>query len=244
MMAPDDSERLIGYYGHPPREVLDRHRVELRLPLVDLDVGVGAPDSGLTPDTCCQIITNIIDNAIDQRDRLAIIIADVGEAKCDQGRFAARLLADVGLPIVETHNHALEPRHEIAIATSRLPLREKILRIMDTVHAEDCGSYEQCEPVAGFWGVPPHDLSLLDLFPDDTHVYGWTRCVEASVPADLELECHVDEGVPTIFYAQAFCAKQLLARHLAQQHRGLYVDADGPISASVAAKVEAFLRLA
>jgi len=238
-----ESNKLIGYFGHPPRDVLDAWRARLGLPLVDLDVAIGAPEAGLVPHNYCQIITNIVSTAVELRDRLEVIIAAVGEEKCDQGRFAARLLADLGLAVMETRNPVLAPRRALVIATSRLPLREKIVRIMDTVHTDDPGPYEQCAPVAGFWGVPPHDLSLLDLFPNETHVYGWTRCVEAGVPADFELECSVDEGVPTVFFSQTFCAKQLLAKYLAHKHGGLYVDADGPINASTAAKVEAFLRL-
>jgi hypothetical protein len=241
-MTPD-SPQLIGYYGHPPLAVLDEHRQRLGLELVDLDVGVGLPDTRLVPDTCCQIITNIVTNAEHLRDRLAVVIASVGEEKCDAGRYAAQILRELGLAVVETRNHALEPRRPLKIATSRLPLREKVLRIMDTVHTPDEREYEPCAPVAGFWGVPPHDLDLLDLFPPETHVYGWTRCVEAGVPADLELECTVDPGVPTVFFTQTFCAKQLLARHLAQKFSGLAVDADAAVGASVAAKVEAFLKL-
>ena len=95
----------------------------------------------------------------------------------------------------------------------------------------------------GFWGVPPNDLDILKLFPDDTHVYGWIRCVEAGVPADLDLEMYVDEDVPTVFYAQAFCAKSQLAKYLADKYNGLYIDIDDYASNSIKAKVEAFLRL-
>ncbi len=238
-----NEQRLIGFYGHPPRPVLDEYRAKLGLELIDLDVGIGAPETRLVPETYCQIITNIVSNAEHLKDRLAVVIASVGEDKCDQGRFAARVLKDLGIEVVETRNDAPRPWGEVKIASSRLPLKEKVLRIMDTIHTPDERRYEHCEPVAGFWGVPPHDLSLLELFPDETHVYGWTRCVEAGVPADLELECYVDPGVPTVFFAQTFCAKQLLAKHLARKYRGLSVDADGPIGASVAAKVEAFLKL-
>ena len=72
--------------------------------------------------------------------------------------------------------------------------------------------YSYCEPKFAFWGVPPNDFSILDLFPNETHLLGWTRCVEAGVPADIELEMFVEPEVPTVFYAQAFCAKAQLAK--------------------------------
>ena len=95
----------------------------------------------------------------------------------------------------------------------------------------------------GFWGVPPNDLEILKLFPDTTHVYGWTRCVEAGTPADLDLEMYVNPKVPTVFYAQAFCSKAQLAKYLADKYNGLYIDIDDYASNSVKAKIEAFLRL-
>ena len=98
-------------------------------------------------------------------------------------------------------------------------------------------------PLPGFWGVPPNDLEILKLFPDSTRVYGWLRCVEAGTPADLDLEMYVDENVPTVFYAQAFCAKSQLAKYLADKYNGLYIDIDDYASNSIKAKIEAFLRL-
>jgi hypothetical protein len=92
--------------------------------------------------------------------------------------------------------------------------------------------------------VPPRDFAILDLFPPTTHVYGWSRCMENKTPADLRLESRVNLAVPTVFFAQSFCAKTALARHLASRHpRGLYVDCDVSASSSVRAKIEAFLEL-
>ena len=54
---------------------------------------------------------------------------------------------------------------------------------------------------------------------------------------------YVDENVPTVFYAQAFCAKSQLAKYLADKHNGLYIDIDDYASNSIKAKVEAFLKL-
>ena len=81
------------------------------------------------------------------------------------------------------------------------------------------------------------------MFPDDTHVYGWTRCVEAGCPANLELEMCVDAGVPTVFYAQSFCSKTQLAKYLADKYNGLYIDVDDYATKSTIAKIEAFLKL-
>ncbi len=59
----------------------------------------------------------------------------------------------------------------------------------------------------------------------------------------MELECLVDEGVPTVFFTQSFCAKQDLAHFLAERHRGLLVDCHREVNDSILAKVEAFIRL-
>lgn len=235
--------KLIGYWGVPPRQVIDQYRRKHPFDqYVDLDLDLGAPPSGLVPDAYCQIITNIVDNAVHLRQELRVVVAAVGEDKCDGGRFAALILNDLGLPVVETRNLATE-RRPITIATSGLPLEEKINRITDTVIVPNRKRHKWVEPTHGFWGVPPHDFELLRLFPDTTHVYGWSRCVEAGVPADLELEMEIDPAVPTVFYAQSFCAKNSLARHLADKYHGLYIDCDGPVTNSVLAKVAAFVKL-
>ena len=209
---------------------------------IDLDVDMSAPPSGLVPDAYCQIVTNIVDNAVHLRDDLRLIVAAVGEDKCDGGRFAGLILKDLGFPIMEVRN-AETQRGPITIASSGLPLIEKVNRIMDSVRIPNEMEYPAARPTHGFWGVPPHDMRLLELFPDTTHVYGWTRCVEAGVPADLELEMHVDAGVPTVFYAQTFCQKNSLARYLGEKYDGLYIDCDGPLTNSVIAKVQAFIRM-
>ena len=67
--------------------------------------------------------------------------------------------------------------------------------------------------------------------------------MERDTPADLETEVYVPGGVPTVFFAQAFCQKNVLARFLARKHRGLYVEVDEKMTRAVRAKVEAFLTL-
>ena len=151
----------------------------------------------------------------------------------------------MGFNVFPTIYENLDKKRELRISKSNLPLYEKIqlitAGIIDTnIYSKD---YTAIEPTAGFWGVPPNDLEVLRLFPDSTHVYGWTRCVEAGVPADIDLEMYVDENIPIVFYAQAFCAKSQLAKYLADKYNGLYIDIDDYASTSVKAKIEAFLRL-
>ena len=235
--------KFIGYLGCPPRDVMES--VGRKYPydeFIDLDINMNAPPSGLVPDAYCQIVTNIVDNAVYLKKDLRVIIASVGEDKCDGGRFAALILRDRSFPIMEVRNTETE-RQPLMISTSGLPLLEKVNRIMDGVRTPRTKAHRRAKPTHGFWGVPPHDLKLLELFPNSTHVYGWVRCVEAGVPADLDLEMFVDPDVPTVFYAQTFCQKNVLARYLAEKHDGLYVDCDGPLTNSVIAKVEAFIQM-
>lgn len=235
--------KFIGYWGCPPRQILGKvGRTHPYDEFVDLDIDLNAPPSGVVPDAYCQIVTNIVDNALHLKKELRLIIAAVGEDKCDGGRFAALILKDLGLPVMEVRNAETE-RRPVTIATSGLPLLEKVNRIMDGVRTPSRRRYRKVKPTHGFWGVPPHDMRLLELFPNTTHVYGWTRCVEAGVPADLELEMQVDPGVPTVYYTQTFCQKTVLARYLAEKHDGLYIDCDGPLTHSVVAKVAAFIRM-
>jgi len=152
-------------------------------------------------------------------------------------------LADMGFNVIQTIFEDLEPKRELKICTSNLPLYDKITRITGNIIDAVDQILPQIPAEFGFWGVPPNDLEILKLFPDTTHVYGWTRCVEAGTPADLDLEMYVDENVPTVFYAQAFCAKSQLAKYLADKYNGLYVDIDDYASNSISAKIEAFLRL-
>ena len=246
-MIPGNPDTVIGYFGFPRRRLLAAAR--RRLPgarLVDLDLPLGLPDAGLLPAAGCRIIANIVDNAVALGPRLRLVVAAVGEGKCDRGRHAAFLLSGMGIEVIESRFPAEEwEDRPLSWSRARGPLREKVLRIMDTVvdPSPPDPLPEPCEATHGFWGVPPNDLALLDVFPETTHVYGWTRCVEAGRPSDLELEFFVDPGVPTVFFAQSFCAKQDVAHALAERHGGLAIDCHREVNDSILAKIEAFIRL-
>ena len=62
-------------------------------------------------------------------------------------------------------------------------------------------------------------------------------------PGNIELEMLVEKDLPTVFFAQTFCAKNQLAKYLANEYNGLYIDIDGTPTNSIKAKIEAFLRL-
>ena len=185
-----------------------------------------------------------------------LIVAPIGKDKCDSGWFASKILMEKGFNVVQSIFEDIEPKREIKICSSNLPLYEKVTTITDSIikpalleqnfqqiliPEENTSSNPLFTP--GFWGVPPNDLEILRLFPDTTRVYGWIRCVEAGTPADLDLEMFVDENVPTVFYSQAFCSKSSLAKYLADKYNGLYIDIDDYASNSIKAKIEAFLKL-
>jgi hypothetical protein len=243
-MIPGNT-RLIGMWGFPdPGKLCEIREKYPNSAVIDLDVNYDAPPSGVLPDAYCRIIKNIIDNTLYLEDRLDVIVASVGREKCDSVWFAARMLKDMGFNVVETRYEEYGDRVlATPICQSNLPVKDKINLIMDNLIEKRKVSFERVEAQFGFWGVAPNDLDFLDIFPQSTHVYGWTRCVEAGRPADIDLEMHIDGDVPTVFFAQTFCAKMELAKYLAEKHNGLYVDVDDVASNSVRAKIEAFIKL-
>jgi hypothetical protein len=250
------THNIIGFWGYPEPEIVSKFKKEYpNAQWVDLDIDFNYPDANILPDAYCKIIKNIINNAVYLKPDK--IIGTIGKDKCDSGWFAAKILKDMGFSVIESSYEKLEPRKEIKICTSSLPLIDKINMVMNRIievksKKQKVKSYDStfyllpftfCYPRFGFWGVPPNDLEILKLFPNETHVFGWTRCVEAGVPADVELEMYVDENLPTVFYSQAFCAKSQLAKYLADKYNGLYIDIDDYATNSIKAKIEAFLRL-
>ena len=234
---------IIGFWGYPNPEIVKNVKNQYpNAEWVDLDIDFGYPKTNILPESYCKIVRNIIDNVLYLKPEL--VVAPIGKDKCDSGWFASKILKDMGFNVIQSIFEDLTGRRDIKICTSNLPLYDKVSRITaNIINRESEKGLIQVKPLFGFWGVPPNDLDILKLFPDDTHVYGWIRCVEAGVPADLDLEMYVDEDVPTVFYAQAFCAKSQLAKYLADKYNGLYIDIDDYASNSIKAKVEAFLRL-
>jgi len=240
-------KKIIGIVGIPPLEIIRKIKdagdtiVDLDEPQLQLPIDLSAR---YLPRVYCAVLRTVVLNAIHlELDRIYI---DVGPGKCDCALHVATILKHIpGLPVV-TPTRNLDTRDfGFPVCRSRLPLQKKILAITKGVqHTEPSPSLASCKATAGFWGVPPRDFSILSLFPDTTHVYGWTRCMENKTPADLELESHLNPDVPMVFFAQSFCAKTALARHLADQHhRALYLDCDVNAGSSARAKIEAFLEL-
>ena len=236
--------RIIGFWGYPAPELIDKYKKQYpNHQWVDLDIDFGYPKYSILPEAYCKIVKNMVYNAIYLKDKIDFILAPIGKEKCDSGWFAAKLLKDMGFFVEESIYENTKNPKPVLISTSNLPLRQKVEMITNNIVYPQEAKIEYVKPEFGFWGVPPNDLSVLELFPDNTHVYGWTRCVEAGVPADIEMEMFVDKDVPTVFYAQAFCAKTQLAKYLADKYNGLYVDIDDVVTNSVRYKIEAFIKL-
>jgi hypothetical protein len=242
---------VIGFWGAPPRAALEA--AAARFPgaaFYDLDVHHGALDSRTVPSAYCHIIRNCVDNALALGDRLLAVVAATGEEKCDAGRLAARLVAELaGVEVIRTVNPGIDPPAEAPLCDARGPLKARVVRIMEAIveplTAEELRAARAArrEPTHGFWGTPPYPMAVLDLFPDTTRVFGWTRCVERGRPADLDIEAEVPSDLPIVFFSQGFCAKAMLARRLAAKHRGMHVDVHDSLGAATMAKIEAFLRL-
>lgn len=239
---------IIGFWGYPnPAKIKEYKEKYKEAKWVDLDVCYGAKSCNILPAAYCSILKNILDNAFNLKDRLITVLAAVGKDKCDGGFFAAEILKKEGFNIEMTYFEEAAPLKTLAptpISESSLSLKKKFEKITENIIEEkDYSNLPKSKAEFGFWGVPPNDLSILEMFPDNTHIFGWTRCVEAKNPANLELEMYVPENLPTVFFAQTFCAKNALAKYLAGKYNGLYIDIDGQPTNSVKAKIEAFLRL-
>ena len=237
-------KNIIGFWGYPHPELISNYKKEYPNAIwVDFDIDYGFVKQDILPDSYCTIIKNIIDCAFHYKNELITILAPIGKDKCDSGWFAYEILKDMGFPIISTIFEEKTYKKEVKISTSNIPLREKVELITKGIYEPQTIVAEQCKAKFGFWGVPPNDLSILELFPNETHLYGWTRCVEAMTPADVELEMFIDKDVPTVFYSQSFCSKAQLAKYLADKYNGLYIDIDDTVTNSTRAKIEAFLRL-
>lgn len=237
----------VGIVGMPPLEIISKINKE-QGKIVDLDEPqLALPINREThlPQVYCAILRTVMLNAMNMP--LDQIYIDVGPGKCDCALHVATVLQHLlTIPVNTTYNQDSQG-FGYPLCQSGLPLLEKFQKITQGVQfctpPAPPADYPYLAPTVGFWGVPPRDFALLSLFPDSTHIYGWTRCMENKTPADIELESSYNPAVPTVFFAQSFCAKTALAKHLAEQHpKALYVDCDVNASSSVQAKIEAFLE--
>jgi hypothetical protein len=241
------TRKRTGIVGVPPLEIIKKLRrdnaliFDLDEPIVQSSIEAASP---FLPSVYCAILRTVVINAVSLD--LDEIYIDIGPGKCDSALHTATILED-SLPrttIIRTRNR---DRLDFGtpICRTRMGLLEKLAAITASVTApEPHQKLPPCPPTAGFWGVPPRDFSLLSLFPETTHVYGWSRCMENKTPDNIELEEHFNPAIPTVFFAQSFCAKTALARHLAGRHpHALYVDCDVSAGSSVKAKIQAFLEL-
>lgn len=244
---PSPKKQRAGIVGVPPLSVMEL-LAEPEFEIFDLDEPQGKIDletaSPFLPRVYCGILRTVVANSLAiQPD---IIYIDTGSGKCDCAVHTATVLEDI-LPnthIIRTRNHD-SADFGIPLCKAEMNLLEKMSAI--TTSVQNPTPYQQippCKPTAGFWGVPPRDFSLLNLFPDSTHIYGWARCMENKTPDNPDLEIHYNPDIPTVFFAQSFCAKTALARHLASRHpHGLYLDCDVTAGNSAKAKIQAFLEL-
>ncbi len=236
----------VGIVGVPPL-VMMAALEKSNASIYDLDESIVKRDMEETilylPRVYCAILRTVVINSL-HLDLQAIVI-DVGPGKCDCALHVANILKDrLDIPVIQTRNVDSQP-FGTTLCETKLSLPEKIERICKSIQVTS--PHQQlpaCEATAGFWGVPPRDFSLLAFFPPTTHVFGWSRCMENKTPADLELESHYNPDLPTVFFAQSFCAKTALAKHLASRHpRSLFLDSDISAGSSIRAKIQAFLEL-
>ncbi|MFZ5774484.1 MAG: hypothetical protein ACOY3Z_03250 [Thermodesulfobacteriota bacterium] len=248
LLAAVRGRQRVGIVGVPPLAVI--HALNQQgSTIIDLDepqtrAGLETANSHL-PQVYCAILRTVVVNALHLA--LDAIVIDTGPGKCDAALHTATVLADtLAIPVIPTQNRDTTP-FGTPLCESQGPLLERMQAITAGVRSATPSPAPQpaCHPTACFWGVPPRDFSILTCFPDTTHIHGWTRCMENKTPADHALEALINPAVPTVFFAQSFCAKTALARHLASRHpHALYLDVDTHTSGSAKAKVEAFLELA
>ena len=239
---------IIAFWGYPRNEIIDKTKgIYKDASWVDLDIDYGYPDLKFIPDNYCTIIKNIYNNAFYLKDRIIKILAPIGKDKCDSAYFIYHFLKESGFNI---ETSVFEDKCEninnlsLPISKSNLPLKKKIELITKNIYEKkDYSHLEQSKAKFGFWGVPPNKLDILNIFPNETWVYGWSRAVEAGYPGDWDIECFIDKEIPTVFFTQSFCSKTTVAKYLANKYQGLLIDIDTMPTNSAIAKIEAFIRL-
>lgn len=238
---------IVGIVGVPPLSVMT-NLAKHNSCIVDLDEPQGIVDlestSPFLPRVYCGILRTVIANSLALQPETIYI--DTGAGKCDCAAHTATVLKDI-LPrteVIQTKNQDYVD-FGTPLCRAKMDLVQKMSAITSGVQGvEQYQDIPICRPTAGFWGVPPRDFSLLSLFPDTTHIYGWARCMENKTPDNPEMESYYNPDIPTVFFAQSFCAKTALARHLATKHpHALYLDCDITAGNSAKAKIQAFLEL-
>ncbi|HIJ78672.1 MAG: hypothetical protein OEY01_06045 [Desulfobulbaceae bacterium] len=239
--------KQVGIVGIPPLAViqtLNRQGVkilDLDEPLIRANIENATP---YLPRVYCAILRTAVINALELE--LDAVFIDVGPGKCDCALHTAQIMKDfLAIPVITTKNLD-SSGYGFPLCEAKMDLVAKMQAITNGVKSAAPYAIQPpaCRPTAGFWGVPPRDFSILSLFPDTTHIYGWTRCMENKTPADHELEAEYNPEIPTVFFAQSFCAKTASARYLAKKHpHGLYLDVDVHTTGSAKAKIQAFLEL-
>ncbi len=243
----DTHKAVVGIVGVPPLAVMtdlkhqNSHIVDLDEPQGKIDLEAASP---FLPRVYCGILRTVIANCLTLQPD--IIYIDTGAGKCDCAVHTATILKDI-LPqteLIQTRNQDCV-NFGTPLCRAEMNLVEKMSAITSGVQGvEKYQDILPCRPSAGFWGVPPRDFSLLSLFPDTTHIYGWARCMENKTPDNPTMESYYNPDIPTVFFAQSFCAKTALARHLATKHPyALYLDCDITAGNSAKAKIQAFLEL-
>lgn len=239
-------EYRVGFVGVPPLELINNLKTKHKnITWFDLDepnfkkanICLGIPK------TTCKIIQTIYLNFLEIN--LDLLIATTGKSKCDFMEYLIPIFKSLkpSLEIIKTPNNDKEIKDQI-ICKSNISLISKFKLICSSVVKDiDKKNLIESKTKAAFWGVPPYDYSILELFPNGTKIFGWTRCMEAKVPSNLDLELFVDKDTPTVFYSQLFCAKSILAKDLAKKNNGLFVESDGMIDNSTKEKISAFLEL-
>lgn len=241
----------LGFWGQPDQAAMDIFS-QNGYTFIDLDIP--RPDNicpAFVPQTTCQIIQVILANACALRERLDFILAATGPDKCEQGRQTAEILESLDFPVINASNTNKTPLRPSLISNARGPLGPRVSRIMELAYrplAKEEEIYYQSRQIKEaeviFHGVPPADLSLLELFPDNTRIEGWTKLVELGVPGRVDLEWRIAPQLPVVFFTQSFCHKGLLAAYLAKSTGGLHIEGHGAITGSTEAKLQAYLGLA
>lgn len=240
--------KKVGFFGQPDQRTINIFK-KAGYQFLDLDINFHSPKQDVVPDVYCHIIRDIVNNLFYFKNELEYVICTTGRDKCDQGRNVRDLFSQKGFKVIDASNINSVPLRKPIISQACGNLKQRIIRIMELIYKPLSASEEeyylnnQCESRFNFHGVPPQDIELLTIFPDDTHIYGWTRLVEMGIPSRVDLEWDIDDISPTVYFSQSFCNKQMMAEHLAQKNHGLYIDEHGRMTDSIRAKLEAFVSL-